>query len=1202
MQSFLRHKNVLSATMLLCTVLLLAHLPVSLPAAPSGQNDRTVSLHLEKARLGAALDSIERRTPYIFLVEGVDLQQEVSVNVRNVSISTLMDRLLASTNVSWKRVGSNIILVPRQEQDSGPRTPSRITGRVVDEAGIPVPGSAIIVTGTRIGATADADGNFLLRRIPPTAKTVDISSIGFKTKTVPIEEGLVVILEMDSEALNEAVVTGMTSIDKRLFTGATDFISAADAKIDGLVDISRSLEGRSAGVVVQNVSGSFGTAPKIRVRGATSIYGSSKPLWVVDGVIIEDVTEISSDQLSSGDANTLISSAIAGLNADDIESFQILKDGSATSIYGARAMAGVIVVTTKKGSSERTNISYTGEFTSRVVPSYRNFNIMNSQDQMAVYQELQQKGWINYAKTLSAPTTGVFGKMYELVNTFDPKTGFALENTTAAMEAYLREAEYRNTDWFDGLFSAAIQQNHSLSISGGSRNAQYYISLSAMDDPGWTLQSNVVRYTANANATYHITDNLYVNIIGNASSRKQRAPGTLDRNVNALAGEVTRDFDINPYSYALNTSRTLDPDEYYRRDYAPFNIFNELENNYMDLRVSDFRINGRVGWKPVKDLELTLLAAAKSTYTGQDHYILESSNMPQAYRAMQDSYVRASNPYLYSDPDRPFALREPILSSGGIYDRTSNGMDGWDIRATVQYSKEIAHKHLLDIFGGTEFNKVDRESNWFRGWGMMYNLGEIGNYNYKMFKYGSEMAKQYYTLSHTHERREAFFGTASYAYRNRYSINGTLRYEGSNRMGESPSARWLPTWNISGAWNLGEEPFFRPLERWISTARLRASLSLTADAPSVTNSYAIVRSTTTWRNNAEAQEAALYLTAPANNSLTYEKKREVNIGLDAGFFGNRINLVADWYTRRNYDLIGVATTIGTDGYTHQMGNVADMDSNGVEISVSTTNIDTKGFKWTTSVIYSHIHNQVTRLKTTERVMDMIQGTGFTKEGYPVRSLFSIPFAGLNDEGLPTFYDEEGNRTVSGINFQSDKLDFLTYEGSVDPTDLGSLGNIFRYKGLTLNVFITYSFGNVVRLDPRFSASYSDLSSTPREFNNRWMNPGDEALTNVPVISTAWQNYKDSELGYAYNAYNYSTERVARGDFVRMKEISLGYELPERALQRLKLAGLGLKLQATNLFLLWCDKKLNGQDPEFFNAGGVAVPMAKQFTFTVRLKI
>jgi TonB-dependent SusC/RagA subfamily outer membrane receptor len=172
-----------------------------------------------------------------------------------------------------------------------------------------------------------------------SAKTLQISYIGMKTEEVGIKSHLKITMKTDSEILQEVVVTGMQRMDKRLFTGAATKLSADNVKMDGMAEISRALEGRAAGVSVQNVSGTFGTAPKIRVRGATSIYGSSKPLWVVDGVIMEDVTEVGADDLSSGDAVTLISSAIAGLNADDIESFQILKDGSATSIYGARAMA-----------------------------------------------------------------------------------------------------------------------------------------------------------------------------------------------------------------------------------------------------------------------------------------------------------------------------------------------------------------------------------------------------------------------------------------------------------------------------------------------------------------------------------------------------------------------------------------------------------------------------------------------------------------------------------------------------------------------------------------------------------------------------------------------------------------------------------------------------------------------------------------------
>ena len=310
----------------------------------------------------------------------------------------------------------------------------QVTGVVVSsEDDLPVVGASILVKGTSNGTITDIDGKFTLK-VNKGAKLV-ISYIGMKSQTVTARNNMKIVLESDTEVLDEVVVTGMQRMDKRLFSGAATQISGEDVKMDGLADISRGLEGKAAGVSVQNVSGTFGTAPKIRVRGATSIYGSSKPLWVVDGVIMEDAVEVSADQLSSGDAETLISSAIAGLNADDIESFQILKDGSATSIYGARAMAGVIVVTTKKGKAGSSRVNYTGEFTTRLVPSYNDFNIMNSQEQMGIYKQMEQKGWLNFSETIRAAESGVYGKMYQLMNTFNPSTGLPmLQNTESARE------------------------------------------------------------------------------------------------------------------------------------------------------------------------------------------------------------------------------------------------------------------------------------------------------------------------------------------------------------------------------------------------------------------------------------------------------------------------------------------------------------------------------------------------------------------------------------------------------------------------------------------------------------------------------------------------------------------------------------------------------------------------------------------------
>lgn len=508
--------------------------------------------------------------------------------------------------------------------------------------------------------------------------------------------------------------------------------------------------------------------------------------------------------------------------------------------------------------------------------------------------------------------------------------------------------------------------------------------------------------------------------------------------------------------------------------------------------------------------------------------------------------------------------------------------------------------HILNLYGGMETNLVDRKSTWFRGWGLQYSQGEVPLYAYQVFKKGQENGSDYFTMDNTHIRSAAFFGTGTYSYKGRYQLTGTIRYEGTNYLGKATSARWMPTWNLSSAWNAHEENWYADMFKDVLThSTFRVSYSLTGDRPAITNALPIFRSSNPWRPFTNVQEPGLDQVL-GNPELTYEKKHELNFGFDLGFLKNRINLSADFYWRNNYDLIGIANT---ELYGPQYANVASMKSNGMEFSLSTTNIKTEDFTWNTNLIYSHSHNEITELNALSRVIDMVQGTGFAKEGYPVRSVFSVPFRGLNREGLPTFLDQNGNVTTTGIYFQErdpEKVKFLKYEGSAEPTDVGSLGNIFRYKNWTLNVFLTYSFGNVVRLDPVFSNEYDDLSSMPKEFRNRWEVSGDERKTSIPVIASAQQNQYDSNLSYAYNAYNYSDARIAKGDFIRMKELSLGYDFPNSVRQFLNVNTLSLKLQATNLFLLYADSKLNGQDPEFFNTGGVAVPVPKQFTLTLRL--
>lgn len=1097
----------------------------------------------------------------------------------------------------------------------------KASGTIIStEDNLEVIGASITVKGRpAIGTVSNADGHFSLE-VPSEYTVLTVQYIGMVPKDIPVKENQRIFLSPSEQQLGEVEVvsTGIGQQDKRLFTGASQKIQASDIQLSGMADVSRSLEGRVSGVQVSNVSGTFGAAPKIRVRGATSIYGNSKPLWVIDGVIYEDNVDVSADELSSGDAKTLISSAVAGLNSDDIESFTVLKDGSATSIYGARAMAGVIVVTTKKGVKGRAAVNYTGEFTSRRKPSYKDYNIMNSQEIMSIYREMEKKGWLSIDGIVNGENSGIYGYMYQQIKAYE-NGQFGLENTEAAKNAYLQQAEFRNTDWFDQLFSNDVMQNHSLSISGGTEKTQNYFSMSLMNDPGWYGRSEVKRYTFNGNTTYDIMPNLSVKLAAQGSHRNQEAPGSLDQSTDVVTGEVKRDFDINPFSFALNSSRALDPNTSYTRFYTPFNIFNELANNYNEYEVNDLMYRAELQWKPLQSknhtLELNGLISARYQHTRLVHNVKDDSNQANAYRAGTsededpNSTIRDSNKLLYTDPDDDLAIPQTILPVGGIKYQTDYNLRSNTYRFTTSYRGRINEDHILNAFAGAEMETYKQTTTKWTGWGYQYNNGGIVYTPSLWLKQMNEEKTDYFSDKFTRTNTLAFYGTATYSFRQKYTFNGTLRYEGTNRLGKTRQARWLPTWNISGSWNADEETWFKQ-QRFLSALNFRLSYSLTADTgpSSVTNAQAVFMTENVWRPTASAAESQIYISDLANSELTYEKKHEFNIGTDFSILEGRVAFTFDAYWRNNYDLIGKTYTQGAGGQISKMANVADMKSNGIEVGINYVPIKTKNFEWNTDLIYSFAKNEITTLETSSRAVDLVKNTGYAVEGYPVRSLFSYRFAGLSEEGLPMVYNEEGNVTVGNLNMQETKglTEFLRYEGPTDPTYFGSWSNSFTYNSkvgrILFDVYITYSGGNVVRLNPVFKYEYDDLSNLPREFKNRWMVPGDEYKTDIPVIASKNQHdqYGTSLIKTAYEAYNYSTVRIAHGDFVRLKEVALTYSVPRNWLENYKLSSLSLKLSTTNLCLLYADSKLNGQDPEFFNVGGVASPLSKQFTATLRV--
>jgi TonB-linked SusC/RagA family outer membrane protein len=1101
----------------------------------------------------------------------------------------------------------------------------QVSGKIVSISdAMPLSGVAISIKGSKQSVSSDFDGSYAIN-VKATDATLVFSYVGYRTieRNVPAGNKLNISMVENVEQLKEVkVTTGYEKTSQRTYTGAISKISEKDLKVEGVIDVSRMIEGKAAGVTVQNVTGSFGTAPKITVRGSSSIFGDTKPLWVIDGVVQEDIINFTLADLTSGNSSTLLSSAVAGLNANDILSIEILKDASATSIYGSRSLNGVVVVTTKQGRRDSPlKVNYSLEQTMRTVPSYSQYDILNSQETMSIISELDKKGFLPLPDSYQGRNGGIYNIMARALNTYDPTTNtYAVKNDAVSRNQFLQKYEFANTDWFSVLFRPSITQNHSMSFSGGGKTSTYYASLGYYSDPGWTIADNVKRITSNIKATLALSDKTNLTLSTQASVRNQGAPGSYDRQKDEFRGSATRDFDINPFYYALNTNRTLRPYdekgnlEYYRNNWAPVNILNEIKNNYMDIKVTDIKFQADLDYKITQDLTYNLTASARYANTTRTHNILENSNIVKAYNAAENTVVRDANVFLYQNPDDLNAPKISVLPAGGILRKYSNDLISYNVRNSFNYKKAINDVHELEGLFGQEIRSVDRNSDNFTAYGLQYDRGLTANPDPRILQKLINDGNTYYGLDKERERTVGVFGKVNYTYDRRYTGSITGRYDGSNRQGNSSSSRWLPTYTFSGKWNLNEESFLKDIKT-INKLSLRGSYGLTATAGPATNSLAIYKSIITDRLNLSDREISQNIQDLQNTQLTWEKQFETNIGLDLGLFDNRIQLTTDVYRRKAFDLVDFVVTSGVGGQKIKQGNNANMTTKGVEIALTTQNIISSSFKWSTTFNFSVYDQEITSLQNTPAVLGLVDGTGGNLVGHPRNGLYSYQFTGLNSQGLPTFILPDAiNDKIGGADFQDTKdlAKYLKYEGSIEPNKQAGISNTFTYENWSLNVFIVASAGNKIRLNPIFTANtrgnagYNDLTVFTKDFTNRWINPEDEFVTNVPVIAdrqliTTYDN-NGIDLSKAYNAYNFSDVRVADGAFVRLKNISLTYEFPKLLKKNIGVSTFNLKFLTTNPLLIYSDKRLNGQDPEFFRSGGVSLPITSQYSFVLNLSL
>ena len=939
------------------------------------------------------------------------------------------------------------------------------------------------------------------------------------------------------------------------------------------------------------------TTTVVSMRQATSVKSVYYPLWVIDGVIYKEDKDFNVADLASPEAKRLIAAALPGLSESDIQSFQVINDASATALYGQRALGGVISVRTSKAGQGTNSFTYQTELTYRAIPSYREFNILNSQDQMAVFNEMANGKSLDNEAVFIASRYGVYGYLYNQIYNYNDVTGeYGILNTDAGRAAYLRAAELRNTNWFKELYQHVIRHQHTLTFSTGTQKANYYASLNANLDPGWKRFENSQTYSFNFNADFRPFKGWRFGIRSTASYQKKHRGG-----------------DWRPHEYAPEASRTLDPNTFYVYDYTPFNIKHELQHNTRDEKTANLSLQATIDWQPITQLRLSALGALRY----RDQYGVtdrdEQANASQVYRNISKSVIRNYSDYLYKPLDDPTALPQIVMPYGGIRKSQNIIDERYDGQLKAHYNDTFGRngEHSLSAVAGLEVFEERHLNEWFNAYGVNYNLGYLTTYSPLLFTNLRNKGKQYYEIRPTLDRGVSLVGNVDYTLLGRYRVNASYRREGTNQFGRARTIRYIPTWNVGGNWSIDQEAFFPKLKP-LSSLSMSLSYGMSGTIPYVHNALPRLKTLLPFFGDANLIEPGVYIDEPANYDLTYEKMYELNWGLNFGLFDERISAGITLFNRQGRDLIDQVFPQGTGGFVDLLyGNVAQMSAKGIELSLTTQNIRTRDFSWSTSITYSRNTNKVTRLNTSPSVKNLTDEKGAARQGYPLNSLFSIPFYKLDENGHPRFFLPNGADVLpDGRHITSPKrggqvawtasnpeeIDYLLYSGTLTPTDQGGINNSFSFKNFRLGVYVYYSFGGVMRLPQQFATKYNDHQVMGKEFNRRWLRAGDEERTNVPVIATDAHRQANPYLSNAYTNYNKSDVRVAKTDYIQLRDISLSYTVPKAFVDRLRLSSLALKLQASNVALLYADKKLNGALPYDYDYQ----PHSYIFTATVGL--
>jgi len=1152
-----------------------------------------ITIHVKNASFETTFKSILKQSGYFYWGDPKILRQSkpVSLNVKDVPMKEALDLCFQGQPLSYSIDDKIIVIKSVQSSTVRPTSPAivsrSLSGTVTNEKGEPVEGVSIYIQGTSQGTVSNPSGNFALNGIEDTVIII-FSHVGYERQTIRYtgQASIHIILKSAIDRMGEATVTYSSGYDEVSAARSTgSYVKVSNELYNRRVaaDVLSKIDGVSSGVyfngggtlnpntyALPNTIGDPNNKLGINIRGQSTLANqvSKDPLIVLDNVPYE------------GDINNL--------SPEMIESVTVLKDAAAASIWGARAGNGVIVITTKKGKYfQKMKVDFDVSYTIGQKPNlFYSRNFLDANDYINVEDTLYGKGYLT--SDLTNKTT--FPTITPVAAILQAQAQGQLSAADAANQINAFRLLDVRRDYDKYIYQNSLNQQYGLTMRGGTRDMAYALSLGYDNNNTYLVKNRFDRYVVNGVNIYkpveslEITTNLTFSQMNMQSNNAFNDGGS--SNILPIAGHSYNA--LYPYAQFADAKGNHLPIAYKYSQYYidsvqklgfqdwSYRPLDELALSDNTNRQSDLLLRGNVKYH------------FTSFLNGEVQYENETQNSLRRIYYSPDTYYARNLVNTFTQYTPGSSILTYPLPLGGILSQAPSKLTSQTYRGQLNYKQTIAEKHDLTALAGAEVRQTQNTSYNTIAYGYDNDLGiAVSNLNYttsfKVNPSGSQtLPVPNNSISITTNRFISYYSNLGYTYNGLYTITLSGRKDGANIFGVNTNDKITPLWSAGLGWNISKESFFKV--SWLPYLRLRGSYGYNGN---VYNATAYLTASYSTNSLTGLQQGSV--TSPPNPSLRWERVKNTNLGFDFAALKNKILTgTIEFYQKEGLDLIEPDPLAPTTGFSSFNGNAASTRTRGVDIQITSTNL--RGpLQWTTTVLISTLHDKVTKYDVAQTATS-IQNSAVALLGKPLYGIYSYRWAGLDPAtGDPQGYlGKQVSKNYQGIinNYSPDSL---LFNGSARPTTYGNILNTFQYKGISLSFNVGLKLGYYFR-NTSTSLNYSDILSNGgnKDFTKRWQKPGDELHTNVPSLVYPLNTYRNT-------FYQYSQVLVQNASFVRLQDISLGYDLKSSVLKKSGFEHLTVFAYANNIGLLWRANSV-GVDPD---AGSSGIPLPRTLAIGIK---